>query len=398
MSDSILEGLSPNDILSALSEQHVDQDDLPGNYDPAFLETAQAIFDMLPPETQQQVKRLGRHNGKYIHSTRDEKLSGAMDRLRNNAAAALFGGSEKRRAMFVIGESDSGKSRALAELVASRQEFKPRETSRGVVRPFVFFEAPKPLTIKGFARNALKVCGYHVKNLQLGEQELFELLKEQIRNKGVVFMWVDEMQHVLHGDATDRIQNVSDIIKSLMQIPGWPLHLIVSGVPALAKFLVPKDADRQLRNRSYLVHLSPITAVNSDMMLQLQEYIMKEEGLLLGDTNNPEFVERLIRVCDGAFGTMIKRMQAAAEEALLEVRGAPPVTDATTTEPLPMVVTMKHYANVYERETGASEYQNFFIEGVDWQKLTSLAVLSEIIDSIPTVEKPQSRKRKQVTA
>ncbi|KAB1087575.1 ATP-binding protein [Neorhizobium galegae] len=361
-------------------------------YHPEFLEAAQAIFDMLPPEAQNRVKRLGKHNQTYIRSTRDQKLSAVMDRLRDNAAAAVFGGSEKRRAMFVIGDSDSGKSRALAEMVANRPEFKPRASRRGVTRPFVFFEAPKPLTIKGFARKALEECGYPAKNLQLQEWELFDLLKDQIRDKGVIFMWVDEMQHVLHGNTTDAIQNVSDIVKSLLQIPGWPLHLILSGVPSLAKFLVPKDGDRQLRNRSYLVHLNPITAVNAEMMLKLQEKIMEKDGLAVDETDTPEFMERLIHSCHGAFGTMIKRMQAAAEQAIsaAEKQVRDEAVDSLTITPIP--VTMKHYASVYELETGASEHENIFSQGVDWKNITPLAALTTIIGSIPSTDKPRRRR------
>ncbi|MBU1316486.1 MAG: ATP-binding protein [Alphaproteobacteria bacterium] len=398
MTYTALEDLTPSTVLAQLAKQRGNQDDLPGAYDPAFLETAQAIFDMLPREAQNQVRRLGKHNQSYIRSSRDQKLCAAMDQLRNNAAAAIFGASEKRRALFVIGESDSGKSRALAELVASRTEFKPRKTSRGIVRPFVFFEAPKPLTIKGFARKALEVCGYGTTNPQLSEQELFELLKDQIRDKGVVFMWIDEMQHVLHGNSTDRIQNISDILKSLMQIPGWPLHLILSGVPTLANFLVPEDGDRQLRNRSYLVHLSPITAINSEMMLKLQQNIMTKEGIVVGDTNTPEFMERLTHSCHGAFGTMIKRMQAAAEQAIFAAEKQLREDDGRGVTTNPVHVTMAHYASVYELETGASAQQNIFSDGADWKNITPLAALTTIINSIPFVERPRGRRRKREIA
>jgi hypothetical protein len=191
---------------------------------------------------------------------------------------------------------------------------------------------------------------------------------------------------------------VSDIVKSLMQIPGWPLHLILSGVPTLAKFLVPRDGDRQLRNRSYVVHLNPITAVNSEMMLKLQEKIMTKEGLVVDQTNTPEFMERLTHSCHGAFGTMIKRMQAAAEQAISaaekQVRDQGPSSSTTT----PIAVKMKHYANVYELETGASEQENIFSEGVDWKNITPLAALTTIIDSIPSVEKPRGRPRKRENA
>ncbi|MBY5537700.1 AAA family ATPase [Rhizobium leguminosarum] len=360
-------------------------------YDPGYLALVQQIYTTMPPERQAQVRRLGQKNKVYVKSSRDRMLSKITDKLCNNAASALFGGSEKRRALFVIGESDSGKTRALRNLVSNREEFRPRLTSKGWVRPFVYFEPQKPLTIKGFATTALTACGYPVTNQRLTEQELFNLLKEQIRAKGVLFMWVDEMQHVLNGNTTIQIRNVSDIIKSLLQIPGWPLHMILSGVPTLAQFLVPEDGDRQLRNRSYLVHLNKITKSNGEMMLKLQEHIMEKANVQLGETNTPEFMDRLIHSCHGAFGTMIKRMQCAAEEATLERQM---MSESDSENSSPVTVTLRHYASVYELETAALEEENIFMQE-KWSNISPLAALEDLVDSIPSVgNRPRQTKKK----
>ncbi|MGO6727354.1 ATP-binding protein [Rhizobium ruizarguesonis] len=362
-------------------------------YDPDFLELVQGMYASMPPERQIQIKRLGQQNYEYVKSSRDKLLTKITDRLCNNAASALFGGSEKRRAVFVIGESDSGKTRALREMIATREEFKPRRTSAGWAKTFVFWEAPKPLTIKGFATKGLEACGYPVEpNARYTEQELFDLLKTQIREKRIIFMWIDEMQHVFRGNTIAEVQNVSDIIKSLLQIPGWPLHMILSGVPTLANFLVPQDGDRQLRNRSYLMHLSKVTASNSEMMLTLQTRIMKKAGVRMGETDTPRFMERLTYASFGAFGTMVKRMQAAASEALFEAEMAGNGSKSGD-DTAPIVVGLKHYAEVYELETGSTVPQNIFLAADDqWEKISPLAALDEIQDGLP---KPKEGRRQQ---
>ncbi|NKL25505.1 AAA family ATPase [Rhizobium leguminosarum bv. viciae] len=362
-------------------------------HDPVFLELVQTMFASMPPERQMQVKRLGQQNYEYVRSSRDKLLTKITDRLCNNAASALFGGSEKRRAVFVVGESDSGKTRALQELVAGREEFKPRRTSAGWAKTFVHWDAPKPLTMKGFALKGLAACGYAVEeNARYTERELFELLKEQIREKRIIFMWIDEMQHVLNAKTEAEIQNVSDIIKSLLQIPGWPLHMILSGVPTLANFLAPEDGDRQLRNRSYLVHLGKMKASNSDMMLKLQNRIMKKAGVQMGETDTPSFMERLTYASFGAFGTMVKRMQAAASEALFEAEiamGGANSRDVTA----PVVVGLNHYAGVYELETGSTKAQNIFLAGeTEWKNISPLAAIDDIRDGLP---KPKEGRRQQ---
>jgi hypothetical protein len=366
-------------------------------HDPVFLELVQGMYASMPPERQMQIKRLGEQNYEYVRSSRDKLLSKVTDKLCNNAASALFGGAEKRRAVFVVGESDSGKTRALRELVASREEFKPRRTSAGWAKTFVHWEPGKPLTMKGFATKGLAACGYPLEpNARYTEQELFDLLKTQIREKRIIFMWIDEMQHVFNSKTNAEVQNVSDIVKSLLQIPGWPLHIILSGVPTLANFLAPEDGDRQLRNRSYLVHLSKMTASNSEMMLNLQEHIMKKAGVQMSETNTPAFMERLTYASFGAFGTMVKRMQAAASEALFEAEMARFGTTDNADEASPTMVGLKHYATVYELETGSTKVQNIFLAGGnEWSSISPLAAIDEIRDGLP---KPKDGRRQRKRA
>ncbi|TAY13863.1 ATP-binding protein [Rhizobium leguminosarum] len=365
-------------------------------HDPIFLELVQGMYASMPPKRQMQIKRLGEQNFEYVRSSRDKLLSKITDKLCNNAASALFGGSEKRRAVFVLGESDSGKTRALRELVARREEFKPRRTSAGWAKTFVHWEAPKPLTMKGFATKGLWACGYPVEpNARYTEQELFDLLKTQIREKRIIFMWIDEMQHVFNSKTNAEVQNVSDIIKSLLQIPGWPLHMILSGVPTLANFLAPEDGDRQLRNRSYLVHLSKMTASNSEMMLRLQERVMEKAGVQASETNTPAFMERLTYASFGAFGTMVKRMQAAASEALFEAEMARFGSTDNVEETAPVVVGLKHYATVYELETGSTAAQNIFLAGVnEWSSISPLAAIDEIRDGLPKPKEGRRQRKK----
>ncbi len=44
------------------------------------------------------------------------------------------------------------------------------------------------------------------------------------------------MQDVTRSNTPKAIQAVQDTLKALVQIDGWPIHTIYSGVPALATF------------------------------------------------------------------------------------------------------------------------------------------------------------------
>lgn len=330
-----------------------------------FGDAARAMFEKLSPERKLRVERRAAHNKRYLVTQRDKVIGDALDLLCENVATGLFGKAGKRRALFMIGESDSGKTMALEHHIAKREEFKPYTNKFGdIVRPFVSFEPPRPITLKGFARAAIGACGFPVNNRNLTEQELFDMLKDVIRNTGTLFLHIDEMQHVLKGKTTDDVQNVADIIKSLLQMPGWPLHMILTGVPSLARFLLPAEADSQLRNRSYVIELPPLSEADSEAMLHLQDIIMEGAHLSMDGVATPEFIQRIFHACSYAFGTTIQIMQAAAELA---------VGDGSN------VVTADHYARVYALNSGCRPRLNIFKQP-EWRSIQPRSSLAITMD------------------
>ncbi|TBA20959.1 hypothetical protein ELH66_08090 [Rhizobium ruizarguesonis] len=318
-------------------------------YAPEFTEAAQAIFNSLDPAAQKRAQILGRMNASYVGSKpRDGRLDLGFDGLIENVAATLFGEAAKQRAMMVVGESGSGKTTAIKWHIAKRPQFGPRINSNGdEVRTLVYMEAKKPLTIKGLARGGLEALGYPLAaTARMTEQELFDLWKLQLRENQVLYLWIDEMQHVLRGDTTKEIQNVADILKSLVQLDGWPLHLILSGVPDLAKFIhLFGDADGQLKERSNLVELLPLVYPQDRKRVEriIIETVTKHAGLLLSKDLLPEapdlqdakadrttttvekqyqyvlsgdFVDRVLHASKGQFGSIIQKTRAACENAL----------------------------------------------------------------------------------
>ncbi|ACE92298.1 hypothetical conserved protein [Rhizobium etli CIAT 652] len=346
----------------------------------------------MSPERQKRAERRGRKHARYVTMPKDKMIAESLDALCENAAAALFGQAGKRRALFLLGESDSGKTRAMEYHIPKRQEFRPYVTAAGEeFRPFVSFEAPRPITLKGFARKALAACGYPIATNKLTEQELFELLKQVIRNNRILFMYVDEMQHVLKGTTTKEIQNVSDIIKSLLQIPGWPLHMIFSGVPSLARFLSPEDGDTQLRNRSIVVELKQMTRKDAKALLTLQQQVMAGDGVAVEETGTVEFMARLIHACNGACGTIIQTMQEAAERAMTDHLAQVALPDGNDTVPMVMI---KHYADVYALNTGCRYSDNVFLQD-DWEKIEPRHSLGIVLSKATPTGKPDKFKKKE---
>ncbi len=387
LENTALASLSNNSLpVSPTSEAGMDPID---DGMPQFHEAALALLATLSPERRMRAERRGKKQARYVTMPKDALIANALDELCENAAAAAFGESGKRRALFLIGESDSGKTRAMEFHIPKREEFLPyRRPSGELVKPFVSFECPRPITLKGFARKALEACGYPNVSHKLTEQELFELLKETIRNNRILFMHIDEMQHVMKGTTTNEIQNVSDIIKSLLQIPGWPLHMILSGVPSLGLFLSPEDGDAQLRNRSFVVELKQMTRADGDALLTLQRYMVQDEGFVLGETDNIDFAHRLIHAYQGACGTIIQAIQGATERAQTEHENRAPDTGSRPE------VKIKHYAADYAFKFGCRPSANVFLVP-DWDKVDPRQSLAHVIAKAPRETKPSRSRKKE---
>lgn len=334
-----------------------------------FREAAQALLETMDPALRERAAQIGGMNTAYIGTARDIQLDEAFEALIVNSAAELFGKSGKRRALFVVGEAGSGKTTAVEKHILKRKEFAPRTAADGTeYLPLIPMDAPKPLTVKGLAKEGLKAIGYEVNNPRLSAPDLFDLWKDQLREQRVLFLAIDELQHVLRGDTVKELQTVADVIKSLLEIPGWPLHLILSGVPELAGFLDQSGrSNRQLKERSKVIEFRRMTFPEDiPVMTKIVNKVVHVEAGLKPEPAilREEFVHRLLHASSGAFGSMIQTTRHACEIALR--RGS-------------ATLGLDAFASAYALESGCRPSQNIFTAGVAWKDILPSNSLQELV-------------------
>jgi len=353
------------------------------NISDAFKEAAMAVYETLEPERQDRTRRIAHMATTYVGTARDKLLDHAFDAIVENSAAEAFGKASKQRVLFVIGESGSGKTTAVEKHLAKRPQFKPRVRSDGtLVHPMIWMEAPKPLTRKGLAKAGLKALGHEVTNRSLTETELFDLWKTQICAQGVLFLAIDEMQHVIRGPSAKEVQDVADIVKSLVQIPGWPLHLILSGVPALGRFLEQEgETERQLKERSIIVEFQPMTYPDDvKVMIKVIQRIVTVDAELEADgLKEKEFIHRLLHAASGAFGSMIQITRKACENAMRSNRD---------------VVSIKDFEVAYALASGCRAAQNIFT-ATNWNQLMPDRSLSEMLRTVSSAQETPPKKTRR---
>jgi hypothetical protein len=345
-----------------------------------FNKAAARLMAALTPEAAVRAKKRGGLYSAYIRSDRHTRIDRAVSKIVENAAAAFDGTSGRRRALFVIGESGSGKSTALQNTLLMRPELQPYLNENGEwIHPLIYFDMPKPLKLRLFAQKIIEAAGYPlVYSDRMPEYELFELAKRVLKERSVLVLFIDEAQHALKETDKATIRNLADIIKSLLQIEDWPLHLVLAGVPALAKFI---QHEPQLRNRSLVVELEPVSYPADLARIRLiakgiveEHASMKVDGELLADVVDEktktayralteDFVQRLIHASEGGFGTIIDVVRMACDFAI---------------EAGDNVVGLKHFVDCYQFLTGCQKRHNIFLSP-DWQSLTPVVPLAELV-------------------
>lgn len=253
----------------------------------------------------------------YIENPGDKLLMPMLREMVDNVELCRRGVGSRRRALFLLGGSGTGKSTALEHHFLHMPEFQPQVNEYGEeVSPLLSLEAPKPCGPKDFAVAILDAIGVPSKARQT-EAELYATVKTQFRERGIIYLHVDEAQHLRRQTSSKAILDFQDRIKSLMQIADWPLHLIFSGVPDLADLL--KGGDGQVKNRSMIMRFVPLSLPKNrgDIQRMLTDIVEAKFGLVLPDElRTDDFLGRLCWANSGCFGEIVTAIQGACSLAL----------------------------------------------------------------------------------
>ncbi|MVA59259.1 ATP-binding protein [Agrobacterium vitis] len=297
----------------------------------------------------------------YILQPKDRELEGLMTRFTENAERALKGGGSKMPILFVIGESNTGKSHALKRLFSTMDAFQPRIDVNGKVRRrLLSMDCESDCSPKALAEAILDKW-----NITVGGRPnaptLWRMVKRQLRDQEILYLHLDEMQHVTVGDTDLAIGKVQDAVKSLTQIDGWPLHLIVSGMPGVVDFLESKE----VKNRSQVQYLD-LMEVRARTVTAMEKVVAMivcdHAGLRCGWSNEDEVPGRLIVAAGGEFATLILLVREACFRALDQKKEA---------------VTMDDLAMVYKARNANLKRDNPFTTD-DWKSIVRANSTSHI--------------------
>lgn len=341
------------------------------------------------PETRARLNLMEQVRSRFLRMDRDDKLAiifqDLLDDLTVCADPKLPAGAGNRReggAIVLIGESGAGKSLSLKRLVGRHPLFPGYMVPRSGCAA-VYVRVPSFCTPKALGRITLKQLGLPITG-NPPAHIIWEMIYERLEGLQKVVLHFDEMHNVTRYASDDEIDDIRNMIKTLVVSPTWPIVLIVSGLPEVVSLTQPiTEIRRRCRHIEFpsLVLPDNVSAID-DAIADLA----KNAKISVKTTIHDALAPRLIHAALYQIGISIEVAQDAICIALKN--GA----DGLVRE---------HFAEAFTVRTGCLPNENPFVMP-NWVDLDCTAVLgrrnvesTEVDDSEGTTKKGKSRKKQR---
>lgn len=218
------------------------------------------------------------------------------------------------RGIAVVGLSGSGKSTAIRRLFHKHSDL--QLLSDGVERAdVVSLTVPSPATLKHVGHSCLNALGYPIRRDRTAGI-IWELVQNHLHQRQTLFLHLDEAQDFYSNRNLNEMRAVVNTLKSMMQNRGWPIGIILSGMPDLMDLF---DLDTQLSRRVRPIHFAPISFASDgrSVRMVLEQYAAAASLNVSAEVFTTNHVQRLIHAAANEFGLVIEIIIGAIEEALL---------------------------------------------------------------------------------
>lgn len=232
---------------------------------------------------------------------------------------AVSGQKFEARGLLVTGKSRVGKSCEIHRLV-SKLNASDTLMPDGRSARFVSCSLWGRTTWKELGNTTLEALGYPAEGKR-DQSYIWRMVREQAKRMGVVGVHYDEAQHMFTdtGEAANRI--VLDSFKALLKDPAWPMVLILSGVPELARHIEkdrPTEDRRQLRFLLTPIHFEMINmAEDVDELNSMAFSFADKAGVEFDGLSNLDFLARLSHGCAYRWGLVIEMLIEAFKLCVL---------------------------------------------------------------------------------
>lgn len=302
----------------------------------AELEMLAHIRATVSPDTEYRSRLLDDLKSIHIVTPDDDKIEAELDLL----VASILAGSSVAYALTITGKSGAGKSASLNRCLNAHPSFAPFEGRYNRLSLSLRATTPPSTTLKTLGKELLQVSGYEAA-LAGDEDDNWRTLIRRMKIMQTKVLVLDEFQHVLDAPTSKKYMHLSNSIKNLTQEAGWPIWLIICGIPEIRDF-ISRDLSGQLDRRAPIIEFENLADVKEDRdRVEDTIYVLAESCKLeLGFALTKDFVLRLMHGGIWRFGTTVHIIKNAIEKALW---------DKSWSRTGGGLLTAEHFAQGYRR-------------------------------------------------
>ena len=222
------------------------------------------------------------------------------------------------RGLLVTGSSRTGKTREINEVI---QKFNLERVilPNGLPARFVQCSLSSTLNWKDLGIKALEALHYPM-NAQRTQTYIWGKVLEQAKLQGVIGIHFDEAQHMFGPNKEASNTIVLDGFKALMKEASWPLVLILSGVPELARYV---QSYEQLKFLMDPIHFGDIQLPQDrDEMNRLAFALGDQVAVDFQPLSYESFYDVLAFSCNMRWGLAIELIRSALDFCVLDGKAA----------------------------------------------------------------------------
>ena len=316
--------------------------------------------------------------------SRDDIVEEALSDLAREALENTAPGQTIQRApgrgMVLTAESGQGKSRIVQHALMNIPAFSVAgRFGRGCVTLRV--STPKPSSLSGLGLHILDRLGYPL-TASRKSHEIWRRVRQRLWQLGIMFLWVDEFQHVIDRRNLAELREIRDTLKALLEYEGWPVYVIVTGLPHLVTLLEepsedPENDMQAVRRYAFLSLPGLDLPTEMKVVTKALADAAATAGLGLAFDDEKDLRDRLVHAGLGRFGLTIEMIGDAVRAALV-------AGDTTLDE--------THFTRMYEKRTGSKLAANpFAIE--NWWEVNCKAVLQDENGELVRLDRTQKTER-----
>lgn len=266
--------------------------------------------------------------------------------LEQRRADVAEGTMNNARGLVLVGQSGSGKTTAIRELIHQNRSLIRADKKQDVCE-FFSLQVPSPATMKFVGAATLRELDYPYSGDTKQGPAIWDQVKVQLKLRQACFLHLDEAQDLARFQTDKERQSVVNTLKSVMENSYWPTGLILSGMPDLKKIV---NQDPQLARRLYPVEIGRLHAVRDvEPVLDIvQKYANRAKISVRSCVLDEQFAQRLMHAADYEFGLMAEITVQALAKALF--------SDGFQAE-----LKLANFADVFFDRSGANEFSNIFV-------------------------------------